>query len=188
MPDDPTKTHAEKTSAEEGKNTEGAAAGTGTQTAKTEAQTVKFTQADLDRVAGDARKEEREKLERKRKDEDQQRAEEEAKKQGKFEKLYTDLKPQYEAQGEELSRYKEQVKVLAKSELENLPDEVRDMAPSLEDPLSVLAWLPKGKKLAERLKGNAKPGHGPDPKPSGGPGVTPEDIKQRKRASGQYAF
>lgn len=167
---------------EAAKNTDKAtASGDGTQTDKT-ADAPKFTQADLDRIAAKTRKEEREKLAKEQAEAEAKRNEEEAKKQGEFEKLYAELKPQHETATATLAKYQETVKAIAEADLNALPDEVKDMAPDLADPLAVLAWLPKGKKLAEKLDGApAKPGAGGDPKPKGAPGEGAND----KRAAAQ---
>jgi hypothetical protein len=78
--------------------------------------------------------------------------------------------------------------------LKALPDEVREMSPakyaddkSLENPLEVLAWLPKGKTLAEKLKGApARPGAGSDPKAKAPPGDGKADEAARKSQAGMY--
>jgi hypothetical protein len=181
-----TKATADKTSEGDGKNSEGKAEGAGTQTATTE-DAPKFTQADIDRIAAKTRQEERDKAKREADEAEAKRKEEEAKKQGEFESLYNDLKPAHEAQSERLKKYEETVKAIAEADLSTLPAEVKDMAPDLSDPLAVLAWLPKGKALAEKLEGKpAKPGNGGDPKPKGVPGDTANDKRAASRAAAPY--
>lgn len=184
MPED-TKADAGKTSEGDGKNSEeGKAEGAGTQTA-TAGDAPKFTQADLDRIAAKTREEERRKAKEAREREDREREEAKAKEQGEFQKLAEGykaeleaLKPQHEAASAELAQYRSKAAEIAAQELKALPEEVRDISPAvygddkaLTNPLDVLSWLPKGKKLAEKLSGQtAKPGAGPDPKPKGSPG------------------
>jgi multidrug efflux pump subunit AcrA (membrane-fusion protein) len=177
------------TSEGDGKNTEGESKSTGTQTVTEGAKIA--TQDDLDRLAAKVRAEERDKAERLKAKEDREREEAKAKEQGEYQQLadrykaeLDDAKPKLES----LDRYVEAVKGLAETELKALPEEVRDMAPSVDNPLDVLAWLPKGKKLAGKLTGEAKPGMGRDPKPAGS--VTPEEaVQQNKQAMrGRYAF
>lgn len=179
---DTTKAADPNTSTEDGKKAAGdSAEGAGSQAAKTD-DAPKFTQADLDRIAAKARKEEREKAQRESEEAERKRKEEEAKKQGEFEALYNELKPQHEAQAATLTKYQDTVKALAEAELNALPAEVKEMSPSLDDPLAVLAWLPKGKALAERLEGQpAKRGAREDPKPKGG-GSDPEVEKRARTA------
>lgn len=172
------------TSEEEGKNSEGKAEGAGTQTDKT-ADAPKFTQADLDRVASKTREEERDKSKRTREKEEREQKEKQAKEQGEFQKLadgYAKELDELRPKAEEADRYKEAVKTIAEAELKALPDEVREIAPDASDPLAVLAWLPKGKKLAEKLGGQTKRGNGGDPPPAGTPGVYDRIRKEVKDA------
>ncbi len=54
------------------------------------------------------------------------------------------------------------------AEWKALPAEVRDAYSGADDdPLAKLAWLPKGKKLAEKLTGSNSGGNRPGPKPGG---------------------
>lgn len=184
---DDTKAKADDTSEGDGKNTDKAKAeGADSQAAKSD-DAPKFTQDDLNRIAAKARKEEREKLAKEQGEAEAKRKEEEAKKQGEFEGLYNELKPQHEAQGEKLKKYEETVKAIAEADLAALPDEVKDMAPDLSDPLAVFAWLPKGKKLAEKINGApAKPGAGGDPPPKAPPGTAEADKAARAAQAGLY--
>ena len=186
---------------EAAKNTDKAKAeGDGTQTDKT-ADAPKFTQADLDRIAAKTREEEKRKAKDAKEKEDRERDEAKAKEQGEFQKLADGykaeldaLKPQHEALAAELAEHRAKVAEMAAEALKTLPEEVRDISPavygddkSLTNPLDVLAWLPKGKKLAERLDGQpAKPGAGGDPKPKGAPGDAEADKQARKAQAGLY--
>jgi hypothetical protein len=200
MPDD-TKAKADDTPDEAAKNTDKAKAeGDGTQTDKT-ADAPKFTQADVDRIAAQTRKDEQRKAKEAKEKEDREREQERAKEQGEFQKLaeskqkeLDELKPLHEAAAAELEQYRSTVAELATKELRSLPEEVRELAPAqygddkaLRNPLDVLAWLPKGKKLAEKLDGApAKPGAGGDPKPKGGPGDAAGDRRAAAQASRPY--
>lgn len=197
---DTTKAKAD-TPDEAGNNTDTAkAAGAGTQTDKT-ADAPKFTQADLDRIAAKTRDEERRKAREAKEKEDREREEAKAKEQGEFQKLADTyraeldaLKPQHEAVTTELAEYRAKVAEMAAEELKALPEEVRDISPAsygddktLTNPLDVLAWLPKGKKLAEKLGGQpAKPAAGGDPKPKGGAGDAAADKRAAARAAIPY--
>lgn len=161
---------------------------------------LKFTQADLDRVAAKTREEEREKARKAKEKEEAARLEAEAKQQGKFEQLANErqtrldeLEPQLEAATTELNAYKAKVSEMVAEELKALPDKVRDVAPVLyagevlTNPLDILAWLPKGKALAEELNGqSAKPGAKSDPKALGAPGN--EKADQRARSESRRAY
>lgn len=177
------------TSEGDGKKTEGNSSGAGTQTAKTEGAELKFTQDDLDRVAAKTRDEEREKLKKAKEKEDKEREEAKAKEQGEFQKLADGYKKELDEAKpklERLDQYVQAVKALAESELKGLPEEVRDMAPSIDSPLDVLAWLPKGKALAEKIAGVGKKArNGGDPKLAGG--FDPQaDEAAKKSQAGMY--
>lgn len=191
-----TNTTAKDTSEEDGKNTKAKVEGEGTDTSKNQ-DAPKFTQADLDRIAAKTREEERAKAKAAKEKEDRERAERDDEQQKKFEKLAADRKARIDEIEPELEKYKAKTAELAVSELEALPDEVRDIAPaqyaedkSLANPLEVLAWLPKGKALAEKLEGqSAKPGAGKDPKAAN---LTPTELvaneRQRLQRTGKYAL
>lgn len=197
MPEDP---NAKPTTSEEdGKNPAGEPQGKDTPP-KPEETDKKFTQADLDRVAAKTREEEKAKAKAAKDKEEKERLEAEAKEQGKFEKLANDrevelneLKPKLESATAEIGQYKAAVAEIAETELKELPKEVRDIAPaqyaddkSLTNPLDVLAWLPKGKKLAEALNGkSATKGSGPSPR-ANGQGDPKAD--ERARADARRAY
>jgi hypothetical protein len=183
MTDKTTDDTAKTTSEDEGKNTEGEKTGADTDTAKKDQDAKQFTQADLNRIASKTRQEERDKIKLEREKDERERLEKQAKEQGEFEKLATDrqkrieeLEPQLESLKKDNETLRTAVADIAKSELKGLPEEVRDISPaqfgedkSITNPLDVLAWLPKGKKLAEKLTGSsAVKGAGPDPKPING--------------------
>lgn len=195
-----TKTPAEDTSEEDGKNTEGKNEGKDTDASKSQ-DAPKFTQADLDRVARKTREEEKRKASEAKAKEDAERAEAKAQEQGEFEKLANDrqakieeLEPKLSAIEAERDSLKSTLVDIAKAELKTLPDEVRDISPaqygddkSLTNPLDVLAWLPKGKALAEKLNGQAAvKGNGPSPRASGVKGDPKADEKARAQARQAY--
>ena len=196
-----TKADAKDTSEGDGKNTEGKAEGADTDTAKKDQEAKQFTQDDLDRIAAKTRKEERDKAKADREKEERERLETKAKEQGEFEKLATEreqkikeLEPQIAALKKENESLKSTVIEIAKAELKALPEDVRDTSPAqydeektLTNPVDVLAWLPKGKKLAERLNGEtAKPGAKQDPKPKGAPGEAEKDKEAQATMAGHY--
>lgn len=152
-----------------------------------------FTQADLDRIAGEARKSEREKARKEKEDEDKKRAEKELEAQGKLKELADTRERERDAVILERDDYKGKYETLAatvnksvEAEIKALPEEFRELAPEGLD--ARLEWLPKAKKMAEKLTGEPKPGNSRGPKPAG---ETPQDVVQsiyeRKRASGQYS-
>lgn len=191
-----TKTPAKETSEEDGKNTEGKNEGEATDTSKSQ-DALKFTQADVDRIAAKTREEERAKAKTAKEKEDRERVEKDDEQQKKFEKLANDRKAKIDELEPQLERYMKVVSELAAAELKSLPDEVRDIAPAqygedktLTNPLEVLTWLPKGKALAEKLEGQgAKPGAGKDPKAVAG---TPQQAYEHSRKqllnSGKYGM
>lgn len=168
------------------------ATATGTQTAKTEDAQPKFTQADQDALAAKVRREEKEKFDRQQEKVKREAEEAKAKEQGEFQKLADSYKKELDEVkplAEQLDSYKSAVATLAKGELEALPEEVREMSPSLDSPLEVLAWLPKGKKLAERLTGTGKRGNSGDPRPVGATSDQAlAQAKQSLRAGGRYTL
>lgn len=168
MPEDTTETKPNQTSEGDGKNTEGKEEGAGTQTATDSTEdTPKFTQKDQERLVAKIRREEKEKYERAQAEEKRLADEAKAKEAGEHQKLaeqyeseLKELKPQLESATAEVERYKVTVADILKAELKALPEEVREVSPAiyaedktLTNPLDVLAWLPKGKKLAEALNG-----------------------------------
>lgn len=193
---------SDKTSEEEGKNTDDSAKGKDTDTSKSQDAEKKFTQDDLNRIAAKARQEERDKLKAAKDKEEKERLEQQAKEQGEHQKLaeqyegeLKELKPQLEAATAEVEKYRETVAQIAKTELKSLPEEVRDISPaqyaedkSLTNPLDVLAWLPKGKALAEKLNGqSAVKGAKPSPRANGTHGAD-TDADKRARAAARQAY
>lgn len=189
------------TSEEDGKNPAGKPEDKGTPPPLKPEDDKKFTQADQDALAQKIRREEKEKYERKAAEAARLAEEAKAAEQGEFKKLaetrqaeLDELKPQLEAAIKELDAYKAKVSEMVAEELKALPDEVRDVAPaqyaedrSLTNPLDVVAWLPNGKKLAEKLNGHAsRPGARPDPKEIGAPGN--EEAEKRARAQARRAY
>lgn len=200
MPED-TDAKSDKTSEEDGKNTDDSAKGKDTDTSKNQDADKKFTQADLDRIAAKTREEEKAKAKAAKDKEEKERLEAEAKEQGKFEKLANDreaelneLKPKLEAVTAEVEQYKSTVADMVRAELKDLPEEVRDMSPaklaedkSITNPLDVLAWLPKGKAVAEKLNGQtAVKGAKPSPRANGAHGDPKADEKARAEARRAY--
>ncbi|HEX5704863.1 MAG TPA: hypothetical protein VFX97_16820 [Pyrinomonadaceae bacterium] len=162
---------------------------------------LKFTQADLDRVAAKTREEEKEKARKAKEKEDAARAEAEAKEQGKFQQLaearqkeLDEITPKLEAAEAELKELKPAFAALIDAELKTLPEDVVEAGPAkfddsktLTNPLDVAAWLPNGKKLAEKLNGqSAKPGAKIDPKEIGAPGNEAADRQARAQARRAY--
>jgi vacuolar-type H+-ATPase subunit I/STV1 len=186
------------TSEEDGKKPAGEPEGKGTPPKPEDAP--KFTQEDQDRLAAKIRKEEKAKYDAKAAEAARLAEEAKAAEQGEFKKLAEDrqkeldeLKPKLETAESELATYKSKVAEMVANELDALPDEVKDASiaqyaedKSLTNPLDVLAWLPKGKKLAEALNGSAKPGMKLDPKSNGTPG-DPE-AEKRARADARRAY
>lgn len=161
----------------------------------------KFTQKDQNELAAKIRREEKDKFERAATETKRLAEEAEATKQGEFQKLadsrqkeLDEVKPALAAATTELEAYKLKVSEMVQAELKELPDEVRDMAPtqlaedkSITNPLDVLAWLPKGKALADKLNGQpAKTGAKSDPKAIGEPGDADKDRQARKDARRAY--
>jgi hypothetical protein len=200
MPEDPT-AKANTTPDEAENNTDDSAKGKDTDTSKNQDADKKFTQADLDRIAAKTRKEEQDKAKAKADKEEKERLEAEAKEQGKFEKLANDrevelneLKPQLAALTTERDTLKVTLAEIAEVELKALPKEVSDIAPaqraedkSLTNPLDVLAWLPKGKALAEKLNGqSAVKGAKPSPRANGAHSNSDTDKQARAEARRAY--
>lgn len=199
MADINTDTKSDKTSEEEGKNTDDSAKGKDTDTSKNQDADKIFTQADLDRVAAKTRDEEKQKAKAAKDKEEKERLEAEATKQGEFEKLANDrkvkldeLEPQVVALTTERDTLKVTLAEIAEAQLKELPKEVSDIAPairaedkSLTNPLDVLAWLPKGKALAEKLNGqSAVKGTPKSPRANGAHG-NPDADKAAKAAARQ---
>ena len=196
-----TEADASKTAEGAGKQvTEADTEGKDTDTSKSQDADKKFTQADLDRIAAKTREEEKKKAREAKEKEDRERAEAEAKEQGKFEKLANDrqvkideLEPKVSALEAERDSLKVLLAEIVNAELQDLPEEVRDSSPAifaddktLTNPETVRAWLPKGKKLAEKLDAQpAKHAAGRDPKANGK--GSPEADKQA-RADARRAY
>lgn len=198
MPEDPNA--KPPTSEEDGKNPAGEPKGKETPP-KPEDADKKFTQEDLDRVAGKARQEERDKLQAAKDREERERLEAEATKQGEFEKLANErkaeldkLNPKLAALETERDALKVAVIEIAEAGLKELPKEVMEIAPatraedkSLTNPLDVLAWLPKGKALAEKLNGApAVKGAKPSPRANGAHGDPKADDRAKAEARRAY--
>lgn len=202
MPDTTTETKPNQTSEEDGKNTEGKDEGADTQTAKDSTEdTPKFTQKDQERLVAKIRREEKEKYERAQAEAKRLADEAKAKEAGEHQKLaeqyegqLKELKPQLESATAEVERYKVTVADILKAELKALPEEVREVSPaiyaedkSLTNPLDVLAWLPKGKALAEKLNGqSAVKGAKPSPRANGDRPNPDADRLARAQASQAY--
>lgn len=198
MPEDPNA--KPPTSEEDGKNPAGEPQGKETPP-KPEDTDKKFTQDDLNALAAKVRKEEKDKAQAAKDKEEKERLEAKAKEQGEFEKLandreaeLNDLKPQLAAVAAENEQYKSTIAEIVKAELKALPEEVRDISPaqyaedkSLTNPLDVLAWLPKGKKLAEKLNGESGVrGAKPSPRANGAHGDPKAD--ERAKATARQAY
>ena len=194
--DNDTDAKSDQTSEGDGKNTDDTAKGKDTDTSKNQDADKKFTQADLDRIAAKTRDEEKQKAKAAKDKEEKERLEAEAKEKGEHQKLaeqyeseLKELKPRLETTTAEVEKYKAAVADMVKSELKALPEEVRDISPaqyaddkSLTNPLDVLAWLPKGKALAEKLNGqSAVKGAKPSPRANGAHG----DPKTEERAKAE---
>jgi hypothetical protein len=201
MADDNTDAKSDKTSEEEGKNTDDSAKGKDTDTSKDQDADKKFTQADLDRIARKTREEEKRKASEAKAKEDAERAEAKAKEQGEFEKLANDrkakldeLEPKVVALETERDTLKVTLAEIAEAQLKELPKEVAEIAPaqraddkSLTNPLDVLAWLPKGKALAEKLNGQtAVKGTPKSPRANGTHGDPKTD--ERAKAVARQAY
>jgi hypothetical protein len=198
MPEDP---NAKPTTSEEdGKNPAGEPQGKETPPKSEEAE-KKFTQADLDRIAAKTRDEEKQKAKAKADKEERERLEAEATKQGEFEKLANErkaeldkLNPKLAAAETERDALKVTLVEIAEASLKELPKEILDIAPvtraedkSLTNPLDVLAWLPKGKALAEKLNGpSAVKGAKPSPRANGAHGDPKAD--ERAKADARRAY
>jgi hypothetical protein len=196
-----TEAKADPTPDEAVNNTDAKAEGKDTDTSKNQDADKKFTQADLDRIAQKTRKEEQDKAKAKADKEEKERLEAEATKQGEFEKLANDrkvkldeLEPQVAALTTERDTLKVTLAEIAEAELKALPKEVMEIAPvqraddkSLTNPLDVLAWLPKGKALAEKLNGqSAVKGTPKSPRANGAHGDPGADKQARAAARQAY--
>lgn len=184
------------TSEDDGKNTDAKAKGKDTDSSNQDAP--KFTQADLDRIAAKTREEEKVKAKAAKEKDDRERAEKDDEQQKKFEKLSADRKTRIDEIEPQLERLTTIVAELAVAGLKDLPDEVKEASPaqfgedkSLTNPLEVLAWLPKGKALAERLEGQPARGGATvtDPKQKGqAPQAVFESSRERLLQSGKYGM
>jgi chromosome segregation ATPase len=202
MPEDNTDAKSDKTSEEEGKNTKDSAEGKDTDTSKQNQDTdKKFTQDDIDRIARKTRKEEQDRAKAAKDKEEKERLEAEATKQGEFQKLaderklkIDELEPKVAALEGERDTLKTTLAEIAEAELKELPKEVSDISPaqraedrSLTNPLDVLAWLPKGKALAEKLNGQSGvKGTPKSPRANGTHGDTKTDERARAEARRAY--
>jgi len=200
MPEDNTDAKSEKTSEEEGKNTKDSAEGKDTDTSKNQDADKKFTQADLDRVASRTRQEEKDKAKAAKEKEEKERLEAEAKEKGEHQKLaeqyegeLKELKPQLETATADVQKYKIAVAEIVEASLGELPKEVSDISPaqraedkSLTNPLEVLAWLPKGKALAEKLNGQSAVKGTPKSPRANGHGDPKTDERARAEARRAY--
>lgn len=196
MPEDPNA--KPPTSEEDGKNPAGEPQGKETPP-KPEDADKKFTQADLDRIAAKTREEEKAKAKAAKDKEEKERLEQQAKEQGEFQTLaenrqkeLDELKPQVEALTSERDNLKVTLAEIAEAELKELPKEVRDISPaqyaddkSLINPLDVLAWLPKGKALAEKLNGSSATKGTPVSPRANGAKSNPDADKQARAAARQ---
>ena len=182
------------TSADDGKNTDGSGKGADTQTAKSE-DAKTFTQAEVDRIAGEARTKEREKAKREKEEEDRKRNEKELADQNKHKELADTRERERDAAISERDDYKgkyetlaETVKKSVNAEIKALPEGIAELAPAEDNLDARLEWLPKAKKMAEKLTGEPIPGNSRGPKPTGtAPQDAVQSILDRKRASGQYS-
>lgn len=201
MTDDNTDAKSDKTAEGADQNTDDSAEGKGTDTSKNQDADKKFTQDDLNRIAAKTREEEKAKAKAAKDKEERERLEAEATKQGEFEKLANDrkaeldkLNPKVTALETERDALKVTLVEIAEAELKALPKEVSDIAPaqraedkSLTNPLDVLAWLPKGKALAEKLNGqSAVKGAKPSPRANGAHGDPKTD--ERAKADARRAY
>lgn len=198
MPEDPEA--KPPTSEEDGKNPAGKPEGKETPPKPEDAP--KFTQADLDRIASKTRQEERDRAKAAKDKEEKERLEAEATKQGEFEKLANDrkakldeLEPKVTALEAERDTLKVTLAEIAEAELKALPKEVSDIAPaqraedkSLTNPLDVLAWLPKGKALAEKLNGQSAVKGTPRSPRANGAHAHDTDADKRARAVARQAY
>ena len=192
---DETKPKSETTSDATVKNTADGGKGEDTQASKTE-DAKTFTQADLDRIAGEARKSEREKAKREADEADKKKQEAADKEAGKHKELAAQFeserdteKAKAEALETKYNLLSESIGKMIQSDIDDLPDEVKALAPeSLE---ARLEWLPKAKALAGKFgEGNTKPGNSLSPKPKGGKdAVTAHtDAKNALRQRGGYGM
>ncbi len=96
-------------------------------------------------------------------------------KRGEFDKARSSLESERDAAKGEATSLKAEndqlraaVDSILTAEWKALPAEVRDAYSGADDdPLAKLAWLPKGKKLAEKLTGSNSGGNRAGPKPGG---------------------
>lgn len=199
MTEENTAAKSDKTSEEDGKNTDDSATGKDTDTSKNQDTEKKFTQADLDRIAAKTRQEEKDKAKAAKDKEERERLEAEATKQGEFEKLANDrkaeldkLNPKLAALETERDALKVTLVEIAEASLKELPKEVMEIAPviraedkSLTNPLDVLAWLPKGKALAEKLNGTSATKGTPVSPRANGTKPNPDADKQARAVARQ---
>lgn len=112
--------------------------GTGTATGNTQAAPVRtFTQADLDRIAGEAREEGRKAAQR-------AAEEQKLKEMGEFKALYEQVKAElevlkpYKAKAEDAAAV---LKETVEAEIAQLPEDARALVPEYDDPRKTLAWI-----------------------------------------------
>jgi hypothetical protein len=124
---------------------------------------AKFTQKDLDSLAGRVRAEERTKLEDERKKEKEKAEAEDKKKQGKYEELYSDLKKkedtEYTPAIELNKRLSEQMNSLIQSEIKDWPSEAKEFDPGETDVAARMDWLNKARPIAKKLSGTPNINH-----------------------------
>lgn len=120
--------------------------------------------------------------------------EEAARKNGEFESLATslkserdELKTKLDAAEQRATRLQEAVDGFVKAEWEAIPQDVRDLYTGADDdPLAKLAFVPKAKKLADKLGGGGKAQskgvNTADPKSGGGATGTKADDPKKKSA------
>lgn len=101
----------------------------------------------------------------------------------------TRLNSQIDTLKKQLGNYLKADKETLESELEALPESIREMAPGkLESAKGIAAvkrWLPKAKKLASEF-GTRKPGNSGDPKPKGNPGKDEGELAASARKHSIY--
>lgn len=177
------------TGAEPGTQTDGAGAGTtDTQSDKSAADAPKmFTQEEVNRITGQARRAEREKV---KSEEDEATA----LKQGEFKTLADKYKSERDGFETELTGLRTQNEALTKvlndhveAEMKALPEAVRELNPAYDDLIKQLAWLTKAKAKAGDFNYQPKPGNGGAPRPAGQAAAPPSAQEQAAmRAGGGY--
>lgn len=119
-----------------------------------------------------------------RTDADRKKAEE----RGEFDRVIADIERErdeantkLDAANAKADRYSDAVAAFLDDDWQKLPDLVRDSYSGPDDdPLARLAWLPKGKALADHQTARGARGNGPDPAPGNG-GAKAPTLEQTKR-------